>query len=101
MRAFAPVFLQDLQMSYESEFFGNLRQTRKGVESTKLMLVQVHQYLLYEDGQKQYLLLQFYKTIIGYLTRNRCFRCLGGLSHILNIIMFETAETARMEQNEE
>ena len=77
-----------------------LRHTRNGVESTKLMPVQVTQQdFLDENSQlQQDFLLQFHKTIIGHTFREEVGQM---LADIFLVIMLETPETSRVEQDQD
>ena len=77
-------------MFYESEFVGYDRQV-KGIEFTKLMLVQVpsRTFLMKMVRGKQYFLLQSHKTVIGNLFTGN-----GDSDDRHIVIMLEAAENA-------
>ena len=75
-----------------------LRQTRKGVESTKLSRYKFSAILLDEDGQrKQYLLLQFHNVFVGHQTWEKVFQM---FANIFLVIMLETVETTGWENSD-
>ena len=71
--------------------------TRKGVKSTKLMLVHVpNNTVLMNMVKGQYFLFLFHKSLVGYPTWKQMRQM---LADIFQIEMFEASVTARMKKN--